>query len=146
LFPLQTVHAGEFTRLLVQIPQDDLLSGRRDFPDDANSQRYPRVGFVNGRFVTLGAGKRIAPAGNQVQATGLVGAFRPSRTTRTNVPFLNQPEFQPCRAGTLDPDANELFQQTFQRPLPRDIQKQVRREPEIKGLVKPAVTRCFHDS
>ena len=82
-------------------------------------------------------GEGIAAASNQVQAAGLVGAFRSLGTNGAEVSFINQPDLDAChvRLTMLHGAEDELLQQMLHRLLMSDIQEQVRGEIRIEPII-----------
>ena len=88
-----------------------------------------------------GRAKRRAPACDQVQASGLIGAVGPARTGGAAVAFVNQPHLGTSDVSSFHAAVNEFLQQCFQRLLVGNIQQQLRRMIRVE----PIVTDGFHN-
>ena len=80
-------------------------------------------------------GEGIAAASNQVQAAGLVGAFRSLGTNGAEVSFINQPDLDASRLRAFHRAENEFLQQALHRLLVGNIQEQVRGEIRIESAI-----------
>jgi hypothetical protein len=81
-------------------------------------------------------------AGNQVQAPGLVRAFRAAGTCCAAVPFVNQPHLRARKIGTHHGPGHELPQQLHHGLLVCDIQQYFR----CVIRVEPTVTDWLHNN
>ena len=113
------------------------MTCRRHLANQAQSQWHPRVGIIEARNTRSGTGEGIAAASNQVQAAGLVGAFRSLGTNGAEVSFINQPDLEAghIRVRALHRTQDELLQEVLHRLLVSNIQEQMRGEIRIESAI-----------
>jgi hypothetical protein len=129
---------GEFTGILVQISENDLLAGIGDLAENPNTKRY--AGEWVGLFI-FGVGSQVRSGrGDGVEAFGLVRAFATAGTIGANVAFIHEPDSDRNDHGALSDAIDEPFEQQIEFPFLADFQEQI----TDKSRVKPYVDIGLH--